>query len=185
MVLVDGLGHRPGELDFFQNIKGRARMHADDGQLMLGHRARFVEDACRHMDLSKIVNGGRHPQALDVLPRKSHMGGDGPAQLGHPALVTGSIGIALFNGCGHGLDDGPHVFAQPFTTVIDLIAHFQERAAVGDFLNHSGEFAFGVKISGSGHHPWCLVDFAVAVAFILQVPSLLTEAVQGTVRGVA
>ena len=87
-------------------------MTLDQGDLGRVQTTRFAQDLGRHADLADVVNPGADPQAFQAVFGQPELLADGKRQFGDPVLVTGGIGIALFDHGRQGRDHAGHRFLQ-------------------------------------------------------------------------
>ncbi|EKD36662.1 MAG: hypothetical protein ACD_75C01420G0002 [uncultured bacterium] len=134
------MGYRPGELDVLQDIVPGLRVHLDQGELYLRKLRRFAQDFRRHGYLTDIMNRACHPEAVDLVWGKVHLGGDSPGQIGNAPLVTGSIRISRFNRRGHRLDDASDGPAQLRQSILDFLILLEP---FGDIMGHASDDRLG------------------------------------------
>ena len=88
MMLPDDLGHRPRKLNLLQDIVSRLGVHLDQVSFRFGEGEGLAQNFRGNGDLSDVVKGRRHPDAVDDLPGEPHLRCDRSCQIGDPSVVA-------------------------------------------------------------------------------------------------
>ena len=119
-MLQHHLRHRPVEGDGLQDVVPGLRVRLDQLELVGAQPAGLGEDLRRHRDLAHVVDERGETQRLQLLAVHAHAQRDGDGQLGDPALVPGSVGIAPLDRVAHGDHRALHGAAQPLGMALQL-----------------------------------------------------------------
>jgi hypothetical protein len=116
MVLQDGIGDRPGEVNGLQYVVADTGVHLDGHLLAVAELAGEPEDLRGDRDLADIMHLASEEDALYYFLTLVHFLGDGPGEKGYFSLVASGSGVMEVN---HVIDDlheaAEHAFLRTIT----------------------------------------------------------------------
>jgi len=120
MVLENDLRQWPGGIHRPQHLVSFPRMLPHQGEFNFVKLGRFRQYLRGDGQFSDVVDGTRHPDAVDLLLGQAHFPGNGLGKFRNAELMSGRIGISRLDGGGHDLNGGGDRLLEIIEHVLEL-----------------------------------------------------------------